>query len=257
MLEGVKMMIVQKETWAGISLLHISAAHIQQDAPVMIFLHGFMSGKEHNLHYAYNLVEKGVRVLLPDALYHGERDEGLDELQMNMAFWKIVFQNVTEVGMLHDELVARGYTGKVAIGGTSMGGITTAGCLITYDWMDTAAILMGAVNYEQLFEAQLAELELLNISVPMSGDELTVFKEQLAYFDAAKHAEAFERIPIFFWHGKQDLRVPFDMTFNFYATQQAAGKASNLVYMEDRSAGHAVSRAGMLKMVDFVAQHLA
>ena len=251
------MMLVQKETWANISLLHISTAHMKKDAPVMIFLHGFMSGKEHNLHYAYNLVEQGIRVLLPDALYHGERDKGLDELQMNFAFWQIVFQNIQEVGILKEELVAHGFNGKVAVGGTSMGGITTAGCLMTYNWIDTASILMGAVNYGKLFEAQLAELEQLNISVPMSQYELATFKEQLAHFDAAKHTKAFERIPIFFWHGKQDPRVPFDMSYDFYAAQQDAGKASNLIYMEDPHAGHAVSRAGMLKMVDFVAQHLA
>lgn len=250
-------MIVQKETWAGISLLHISATQFENDAPVMIFLHGFMSGKEHNLHYAYNLVEQGVRVLLPDALYHGEREEGLNELQMNMAFWKIVFQNIKEVGMLYEELEARGYTGKVAVGGTSMGGITTAGCLMTYNWIESAAVLMGAVSYNRLFETQLLELQQLGVKLPMSEEELVAFRTELAKYDAFQQAEAFERVPIFFWHGKQDPRVPFVMSHEFYAAQLAAGKAENLEYMEDTRAGHAVSRAGMLKMVDFVAQHLA
>lgn len=250
-------MIVQKESWANISLLHISAAHIKKDAPVMIFLHGFMSGKEHNLHYAYNLVEKGVRVILPDALYHGERDEGMSETQMSMVFWQIVFQSVREVGVLHEELVARGYTGKVAVAGTSMGGITTAGCLMEYNWIDSAAILMGAVNYEMLLDSQLADLKKLNLSFPLSDADLEQFRSKLAKYDAFKHPEAFERIPIFFWHGKQDPRVPFEMSYNFYASQLAAGKATNIEYMADEKAGHAVSRAGVLKMVDFVVQHLA
>lgn len=45
-----------------------------------------MSAKEHNLHYAYQLVHKGVRVLLPDAKFHGDRSECLTEMQMNLNF---------------------------------------------------------------------------------------------------------------------------------------------------------------------------
>lgn len=223
----------------------------------MIFLHGFMSGKEHNLHYAYNLVEKGVRVLLPDALYHGERDIGMNESQMNLKFWEIVFQNIKEVGILHEELGKRGYDGKVAVGGTSMGGITTAGCLMTYNWIHTAAILMGAVNYVKLLDSQLAKLEKLNFSLPMSEEELMQYRNRLAKYDAFKHPDAFERIPLFFWHGKQDGVVPFEMTYDFYVAQQDAKKDSNIVYIADMKSGHAVSRAGVLKMVDFVVQHLA
>ena len=47
-----------------------------------IFLHGFTSAKEHNLHYAYNLAKKGIRVLLPDAHLHGVREENLDEVEL-------------------------------------------------------------------------------------------------------------------------------------------------------------------------------
>ena len=73
-------MIVTKEVWKQIPLLHIYKEEMNENTPVVIFLHGFMSAKEHNLHYAYQLVEKGVRVILPDAYLHGERNENLSEM---------------------------------------------------------------------------------------------------------------------------------------------------------------------------------
>ena len=52
-------MFVENEVWGNIPLLHIHTDNMNEETPVVIFLHGFMSAKEHNLHYAYQLVHKG------------------------------------------------------------------------------------------------------------------------------------------------------------------------------------------------------
>ena len=65
-------MIVQSESWANIPLLHIYNEETNVHSPIVLFLHGFESAKEHNLHYAYQLVNQGCRVILPDAHLHGE-----------------------------------------------------------------------------------------------------------------------------------------------------------------------------------------
>ena len=75
-------MIVKEENWSNIPLLHIvDETEENSNIPTVIFLHGFTSAKEHNLHYAYNIAKKGFRVLVPEAHLHGVRDEGLDEVQ--------------------------------------------------------------------------------------------------------------------------------------------------------------------------------
>ena len=81
-------MIVNKEQWKSIPLLHVYDETMDEQTPVVIFLHGFLSAKEHNLHYAYQFVQQGIRVILPDALLHGERSNQLTEDQMNFNFWK-------------------------------------------------------------------------------------------------------------------------------------------------------------------------
>lgn len=250
-------MIIQNEKWANISLLHIFDKNFKKDTPVVIFLHGFMSGKEHNLHYAYNLVKQGIRVIMPDALYHGERSEGHSEMELNMLFWPIVLQNIAEVGVIYDAMKSKGYTGNVAIAGTSMGGITTAGCLYHYDWIKVSAILMGAVSYPKLFAFQIKNLEALGIPLQVDENQMTSLKLALAKYDAFHQPEPFERAPLFFWHGQNDPTVPVDMSYTFWEKQKEREKNQNITYVLDKKAGHAVSRVGVLQTVSFLAQHLA
>ena len=71
------MIQIHKEIVKGVPLLHVvKAGHEEKMLPLIFFIHGFTSAKEHNLHFAYLLAEKGFRVVLPDAILHGERTDG-------------------------------------------------------------------------------------------------------------------------------------------------------------------------------------
>lgn len=70
------MIQIENQTVSGIPFLHIVKEENRHRAvPLVIFIHGFTSAKEHNLHIAYLLAEKGFRAVLPEALHHGERGE--------------------------------------------------------------------------------------------------------------------------------------------------------------------------------------
>ena len=250
-------MIVQKEQWEGIPLLHVYKEEMKKDAPIVIFLHGFMSAKEHNLHYAYNLVEKGVRVILPDAYMHGERSENLPESQMTLIFWNIVIRSVEEVGMLQKALKEQGFNGNVGVIGTSMGGITTTGCLKKYDWIQAAGVLMGAVSYTEMAQFQLKQLEEQGVHIPMTEQQKQDMMETLEQYNVKTDLAIFERVPVIFWHGQKDPVVPFKMTYPFYELLVREGKDGNVQYIADEKAGHAVSRVGVLAVTDWMAQHLA
>ena len=250
-------MIVQKEQWEGIPLLHVYKAEMQQHAPVVIFLHGYMSAKEHNLHYAYQLVEKGVRVILPDAYMHGERCENLPQSQMDLIFWRIVMKYVEEVGILHQALQEKGFTGDVGVMGTSMGGITTTGCLKKYDWVKAAGILMGVVNYAEMAQFQLKQMEQQGTHVQLTEQQRQSIMERLEEYNIQTDLALFERVPVVFWHGQKDNVVPFQMTYPFYQMLVSEGKGKHIQCIMDEKAGHAVSRAGVLAVTAWIAQHLA
>ncbi|WP_318615895.1 prolyl oligopeptidase family serine peptidase [Sporosarcina sp. YIM B06819] len=254
-------MIVHEEKWGHIPLLHIVEEKFQdKQVPVVIFLHGFTSAKEHNLHYAHNIAKKGIRVLLPDAHLHGARDEKLDEAQLSLRFWEIVLASIEEVGLLREELVNRKLitTEKVGVGGTSMGGITTLGCLAVYEWIDVATVMMGAAGFVQLAEAQMAQFERQGFKLPISDEEKRAILHTLSTFDLTRHAATLNNRPIYFWHGKQDTVVPYAPTYQFYEVvkKDYADKPERIEFVSDDTAGHAVSRTGMLRAADWFACHL-
>lgn len=251
-------MIVKEENWSNIPLLHIVDETLENsNIPAVIFLHGFTSAKEHNLHYAYNIAKQGYRVLLPDAHLHGVRSEGLDEVQLSLRFWEIVLTSIEEMASLHAELIKRGVP-KIGMGGTSMGGITTLGCLTAYPWIDVAAVMMGAPGFVELAKAQMAQFERRGFKLPITDEERKSLLEALAIFDMTKQRQKLNQRPVFFWHGEHDTTVPFEPTYNFYkaAKKDYIEQPERFEFFTDPTAGHAVSRAGMLRSVDWFASYL-
>lgn len=254
-------MIIKEETWNNIPLLHIvEDQYVNQEVPVVIFLHGFTSAKEHNLHYAYNIAKKGIRVLLPDACLHGKRAERLDEVELSLRFWEIVLTSIEELGFIRKELETQQLisTAKIGVGGTSMGAITTLGSLTVYDWIDTAVSMMGAPGFVQLANAQIKRFEQDGFKLPISTEETAELFDKLSTFDLTKHPNYLNNRPVYFWHGKADPVVPYTPTYTFY--EQVKNDYSyvpeRISFVTDDVASHSVTRTGMLGAVDWFASHL-
>src|SRR5699024_4744440 len=136
--------VYREEINGNPSLIVADAAKAEEALPLIVYYHGFTSAKEHNLPIAYLLAEEGYRVVLPDSHLHGEREDGtLQERQL--AFWEIIGKNLKELLVIKNYFADQNLIlhDEIAVSGTSMGGITTAAALATYNWISTAAILMG------------------------------------------------------------------------------------------------------------------
>ncbi|PIC62794.1 esterase [Sporosarcina sp. P13] len=255
-------MIIRTERWKNIPVLHIvEELKEQEHVPVVMFFHGFTSAKEHNLHYAYNLARRGMRVILPEAMLHGERSESMDKFQLSLHFWEIVLTSIQEAGMLYEELRERNLVDeqtKIGMGGTSMGGITTFGCLASYDWIDSASVMMGSPAFVRLATGQIAYAERGGRELPVTPAERQKLFDALERVDLSKNPSRLNQRPLFMWHGEQDTVVPFEFTKEFYVDiqQQYNGCPERLRWVSEEEAGHAVSRSGMLTAVDWLAQHL-
>lgn len=254
-------MKIEQQQWGEIPLLHMYDEKMNANTPTVIFLHGFESAKEHNLHYAYNYVNAGLRVIMPDAILHGQRDQGLDQIQLSMRFWEIVLTNIEEVAYLKKELQARGLVkdAKIGVSGTSMGGITTLGCLTVYPWIDAAAVMMGTPNYVDLAAGQLGQIEAMGLKLPMTEEEIQKLYATLSYFDISKQPEKLAGRPVFFWHGKKDKTVPYAPAYDFYEAtkEQYAATPERWQHMTSKSSSHQVNRKGMLANVAWLTQYLA
>ncbi|SOB91635.1 hypothetical protein SAMN05880501_101350 [Ureibacillus xyleni] len=253
-------MYVQNDMWQDIPLLHVYDEKMDEHTPIVIFLHGFQSAKEHNLHYAYQLVKKGVRVILPDAKLHGDRSENLSEGKMNLHFWEIVLNSIQEVGVLYNELLSRELvtSGKIGVAGTSMGGIITSGCLKKYEWISAAAICMGAPGFVELSNYQLNQFESIGVKLPMTSEQKDQLQDLLAEYDITREPEKFNQRPVLFWHGEKDTTVPFKNTYHFYMQLRSyyVQAQDHLKFIVSPNDGHKVPREGVIVVTDWLSQHL-
>lgn len=254
-------MKVVDETWGNIPLLHIYGEEMNENTPVVIFLHGFQSAKEHNLHYAYQMAKKGIRVILPDAFLHGDRDKGYNEVQMNLHFWEIIFTSIKEVEFLYEQLKKKGLlvNGKVGMSGSSMGAITTCGALKQYEWIEAAAICMGTPGYVEFGEYLLSQVEALGLTWPVPEEDMNRLRKMLALYDITKTPEAFAGRPVLFWHGMKDQTVPFEPTYRFYEQLRDLYEdyPERLKFVEDSHASHKVTREGVIEATSWLAEYLA
>lgn len=223
--------------------------------PLVLFVHGFTSAKEHNLHYAYYLATRGFRVILPDAKLHGERAENLTEAELEFSFWDIVISTIHELPYFVDHFSEQRLIDNDRIGvvGTSMGGIVTLGALTQYRWIQCAVSLMGSPAYVTFAKSQIDALKQSGKPIPFTKEEEQQFYKKLEQYDLSLRPKVLNERPLLFWHSKVDEVVPFEPTYNFYLKAKSYYKdqPDKLKFIEDETSGHKVSRKGVLETVQW------
>lgn len=255
------MIIVEKIHIENIPVLHVVKQSLQDSkTPFVIFVHGFTSAKENNLHYAYYLAEKGMRVVLPEALYHGERSQQYDTKELSLRFWNIVLNEIKELNLIKEHFEEKQLidSNRIGLSGTSMGGITTLGALTQYDWVKAAVSLMGCPCYMDLLRGQLSALQKSGVEVPLTNEEIETQLSQLKPFDLSLQKERLQNRPLLFWHGERDDVVPFAPTYQFYKEIRPMyeNEAEKLRFIADPLADHKVSREGVLALVEWFERYL-
>lgn len=256
------MIVVEKKHIHHIPVLHVvNQAKYSEKLPLVIFLHGFTSTKERNLHYSYLLAEKGFRVIMPDAKAHGMREEGLSEKELGFRFWEIVMTTIKELSFIKSELETEGLIDPMRIGvaGTSMGAITTLGALAEYDWITSAVSLMGNPAYKQFALWQLDQLERHNISLDPYKEEIEGLLFELEKYDLSIHSEKLQKRPLLFWHGKMDQVVPYQAAYDFYQRvgKSYGGNDDYIDFILDEQAGHNVTNKGVERTAEWFERHLS
>ncbi|MBB6512616.1 hypothetical protein GGQ92_001402 [Gracilibacillus halotolerans] len=252
--------IINKETWLNIPILNIS----QQDErnnplPTVIFLHGITSAKEQNLPIAYLLAEKGYRVILPDAMLHGEREEKISSTALKMRFFEIIKQNLDDLESIYEVLAAKHLIkgDRLGIAGTSMGGISTAAALTQFSWVKTAGILMGSPKLSEFATMSIEGMKEQAPDIEIPEQQIQTIMDDMEEIDLSQRMETLFDRPLFFWHGEQDEVVPFDHSYSFYemAAKQYT-QSEKIKYVREANRGHKVSRMAINELVKWFETHL-
>lgn len=228
--------------------------------PVVIFYHGWESRKERVLEQGFILAKNGFRAILPEAMHHGERQKQDDKELNPMTFWNTVLANIQEFPLIVDYYEKQQLLKKeeVNVAGLSFGGITTSALLTQYDWIHTAAILMGSPSPKEFSLWTLKQFEKngLPVSDLMDKESLLLKLDELEPISLDKHPEKIANRPIYIWHGKVDPTVPFHITNDFVEQIKNEPYSENVVFEVSKNVGHEVPQEVTIAMTSFFKEQL-
>lgn len=251
-----EMIEIKHEQVGNVPYLNVYQAEQEQKRlPTVFFYHGFQSQKELYLHYGYYLAEKGFRVILPEAAYHGERKGDAGTLEQTHFFWDAIQGNIDEFAALKESLIQSGQTdiARIGVGGVSMGAITSLGILNRYEDVHAVVSLMGSAYYVD-YAKQLSEIAASQgITFPYSVEERIA---RLAPYDLTKRLDRIGDRPVLLWHGKKDDVVPYIYSERLYQSLVEQQLADNVEFISDENAKHKVTLAGIEKTVAFFTEQL-
>jgi|SRR5699024_3098826 len=215
----------------------------KQPLPTVVYYHGFNGEKESSLTIAYKIAEKGLRVILPDAPLHGERAITKGPVEHGQTFWNIVIQAVEEINMIKSYLQDRQYIleDKLGLGGTSMGGMITYAALCKYEWIKSAAVLMGTPYVTKRAQD----------SVDLSTQEGKELKKQIEQVDITKQLNKLKERPLLIWHGENDEIVPVEDSRKFYNTLTNDNQTENVQFIAEEERIHNISKLSIEKTAEW------
>lgn len=241
------------------SLVVVPLDKQNEPLPTVTYFHGFTSSKEFNLAVAYLLADEGCRVILPDSKYHGERSGDITPLERQVFFWDIVKANIQELETIknhfaHQNLIQDDLFG---VAGTSMGGITTAAALTQYDWIKTAAVMMGSPKMMEYADLTVDKFQGAD-DLPVTEVELDDLFASLKLLDLSLQPEKLHNRPVLFWHGEADDVVPAEHAKSFYEDVKDTYENKNHIRLIlEANRNHKVSRYAILETVKWFKKYLS
>lgn len=202
---SVEHIIEERDYIDDISLIRMNLKDRQGKVPTIIMYHGWSSNKESQRLRAFILANLGYQVIIPDALYHGQRNR-LEKYNAEASvkyFWPTILNNIEEGKKLIDHSINYYNVDPDRIGliGHSMGGFTSAGVFTYNTNVKTAVILNGSFNWKH--SNQILK-EMIGL------EDMDGFKEEeekINSIDPNNNKDLLIDRPILLLHGEKDSLV--------------------------------------------------
>lgn len=228
--------------------------------PLIVFYHGWESRKERVLEQAYILARYGFRVVLPEAINHGERKSDKDRKLNPLDFWEHIQINIEEFPSIVEHYKKNQIIdlNNISVAGLSFGGVTTSALLTQYEWIHSAAVLMGTPAPKEFSLWVLKNHAQDGIQAyDMIDKEVIINKlNQLAPISLNLNPDKIANRPVYFWHGKSDPIVPFHITQSFIEKIKNEPYSQNVRFEASENIGHEVPQDISIQMAKFLEDHL-
>lgn len=249
------MVKVYQEMIQDVPILEVTPeGSFNQKLPLVVFYHGWRSSKELVLTQARKLAKKNIRVVLPDALNHGQRLADVSSIP-SFTFWNSIQGNLAEFSLIIEHYQKKDLitTGRIGVGGYSMGGMTTGALLTAHPEIRAATIIMGTPDLATYARLVREDATRRGIYVPKDLAQLTSW---INAYDLNQHPETIAHRPVLFWHGTDDYRIPYRQSKDFFDRVHHESYADQVAFITGYKAGHLVETRLMDKIANFFEYYL-
>lgn len=222
--------------------------------PLIVFYHGWRSSKELVLTQARKLAQKNIRVVLPDAVNHGQRHMDISSIP-SLTFWNSIQGNLAEFSLIRDFYANKNLIkdDKIGVGGYSMGGMTTGALLTHHPEIKAAAIIMGTPNLAAYAQLVRDDAQKRQVYIPEDMEDITSW---INHYDLNQHPATIDHRPLLFWHGTDDRRVPYRQSKDFFDQIHQTDFGEQVSFITGYKAGHLVETRLMDKIANFFEYYL-
>jgi len=197
-----------KEEINGVPCLKFKPKNYEGILPTIINYHGWHSSKDFKRFEALTIASHGYQVIVPDALYHGERDpiNHDDPENLNKYLWKIILQSVKESKKFIEEIASchDADPKRIGIMGDSMGAITAGGVFTENTDLKCLVGFIGTFAWQEAIER--------NHLPAINQDN----KEAIGCYDPMNKGNKLNNRAILMLNGTKDTSVPIDSQKLFY-----------------------------------------
>lgn len=229
---------IESNCYEEIPYLCVTPKNMDGGLPTIIYYHGWHSSKEFKRFEAMMISSFGYRVIVPDALYHGERGsiDYDDPESLDRYLWEIIANSVTESDRFFAHL-QNNYgieDDQIVVMGSSMGAMTAAGVFAKHQKIRGVATISGANAWSRAIEQGV---------MPKAG----AYAELVEKFDLLEHKERIGKRPVLILHGVDDKPLPVDLQREFLKAVKTTATDVQMVEYDD--VGHRFTMNMMQKLM--------
>lgn len=204
-------MRIQRVDIDGIPALEVAQkSQWDQPLPLVVFQHGGTNDKEVVAGYGVELAKRGFRVVLPDALKHGENNYApIRQISDYFEVWEDGVYRLPRILDYYRESIKDDFIG---VGGLSLGGYMTNMQMVKYPEISAAVSLMAGVDTAGAIRTSLSKRHGQREESVLPLEDYP-HSQVLIDYSLGENLEALNGRPMYFWHSKDDHWVPFRFTY--------------------------------------------
>lgn len=197
-----------KEEINGIPCLKFKPIGYEGLMPTVIYYHGWHSSKEFMIFEAQIIATNGYQVIVPDALYHGERNpiNHDDPENLDKYLWTIILQSVKESSKFMEDVINEHDADpkRIAVMGSSMGAMIAGGVFVHNPNLKCLIAFNGTFAWQEFIDKNYVE--------PAKTNNMEFVKN----YDPMSNIDKINERAILIIHGIEDTSVPIESQRYFY-----------------------------------------